>query len=115
MTQPKKFDRRKRITLRTQHTRFGDMLYRMIKRKKWSVTDFAKVLGVTVSYVSGIYAGRTKPPLSNIERWSDILGLRHAEHVAFIWLAQLECATPTMKVAFKRLHSYIYVTRMITI
>lgn len=65
-----------------------------LRRKRLSASALAVKLGRSQQAVSGYLVGRIKPPLEDMAKWSDALGLEGQERQQFLDAA-LEAYTPS--------------------
>jgi len=101
---PRKRTWHKQARGRSSHpTTFGIVLYNLITRRGWSANEFARRVGVSSGFISGIYTGFKRPPVKRLGKWVRALKLEEHEARAFRLLAELEHAkivAPTLHRAF---------------
>lgn len=79
---------------------FGRVLYDSIRRRGWSASRFARTIGMSSAFISGVHSRSKKPPLDKLEEWADVLGFEGLDRDAFILLAHLEHTTPLLRHLF---------------
>ncbi len=83
---------------------FGDLLRQVILSKNASVSAWAQRVELTHGQISNIIAGRRCPPLDQLERWCDELGLVDDVRARFLqlaWLAHAPTQVGTMVERFE--------------
>jgi len=78
-------------------TSFGDLLHRLVRRRGWSMADFAERLGVNPSTVSRIRTGKRRPRSAELERWAAVLELDSDERRLFHELALVAQAPAALR------------------
>ncbi|MBA3845846.1 MAG: hypothetical protein H0X45_04300 [Planctomycetes bacterium] len=68
---------------------FGDLLRQVIVSTNASVSTWAQRVGLTHGQIHNIIAGRRCPPLDQLERWCDELGLVDGVRARFLQRARL--------------------------
>lgn len=82
------------------HTHWCTLFEFHLKRKRMSVSEFARLSKLSQQSVHGYYVGKVRPPIDRIQSFADVLGLRGSERDQF-QLAAWEAWTP--EVVWKRL------------
>jgi transcriptional regulator with XRE-family HTH domain len=85
-------------------TGFGEHLYHWIEKRGLTVRGFAERAKTHHSTLSAIRARKIPPPLKNVGKWADILGLEGTSREYFLDLAALECAPPRVLGMFNPAH-----------
>ncbi len=86
---------------------FGDLLRQVILSKNASVSAWAQRVELTHGQISNIIAGRRCPPLDQLERWCDELGLIEDVRARFLQLAWLAHAPAEVCAMVKRFEEQI--------
>lgn len=77
---------------------FAAVLEKHLKRRGWSLREFAREAGVPPSLVSRTMHGERAVPTGRVEEWADLLDLRGQERGEFIdaamWTAIPERVRP---------------------
>ena len=84
-------------------TAFGRVLYACISRRGWSANHFARMVGMSSGFVSGVYSGLKKPPVERLGDWAKKLQLSKEEAAAFVLLAELEHVKTSAPTVYKTL------------
>jgi transcriptional regulator with XRE-family HTH domain len=66
---------------------FGSFLTEALTAARMEKTDFARRAKISKQFVSDLVRDRRTPPLEDVEKWSEILGLRGAARERFQDLA----------------------------
>lgn len=83
-------------------TDFGITLYSSISNINLSANEFARRVGMSSGFISGVYSGLKKPPLDRLDKWVKVLKLVGDQRDVFILKAHLEHATPLMRQLFSK-------------
>jgi len=78
-------------------TSFGDFLTHAVRRRGWTMADFAAELGVSPSTLSRLRTGRRRPRSVDLDRWAELLGLDAEEHRQLAELALIAQAPPALR------------------
>lgn len=84
-------------------TDFGRVLYACISRRGWSANHFARSVGMSSGFISGVYSGLKKPPVERLGDWVKKLQLNKEEARDFILLAELEHVKSSAPAIYKAL------------
>lgn len=80
----------KAIGRKPNPTTFGRILYACISNVKMSANQFARHVEMSSGFISGVYSGLKKPPLSQLKKWVKTLNLSSEQAAAFVLLAEME-------------------------
>jgi transcriptional regulator with XRE-family HTH domain len=75
------------------HSEWCAYLQWLITRKGLNQSTFAEQAGLQQQMVHVYLQGRSKPPLNQLHKWVEVLGLEGEERETFLWLAN-ETYTP---------------------
>lgn len=68
---------------------FGSLLKALLADTKTNQPEFAAKVASTRGFVNNVIHGHRTPPLEQITKWADALGLKGAKREQFIELAEL--------------------------
>ncbi|HYE04968.1 MAG TPA: helix-turn-helix transcriptional regulator [Planctomycetota bacterium] len=86
---------------------FGDLLRQLIMSTNASVSTWAQRVGLTHGQIHNIIAGRRSPPLDQLERWCDELGLVDEVRARFLQLARLAHAPSEVRELVEKLEAQV--------
>lgn len=83
---------------------FGSFLRAALERRNLGVCEYARLAGYPKAhgFVSRVIAGRSLPPLKELDRWAVPLGLTAAERARFDLLAAVANSPPSVRDWFAR-------------
>jgi transcriptional regulator with XRE-family HTH domain len=81
-----------------QHKFFGQwcQVFREHLVKLESQWVFASRTGISVQMINAYFTGRSKPPLNQLEKMAEALGISGETRRRFLWLAQEHYVTPAV-------------------
>lgn len=82
---------------------FGAELTRLLQARGIAQAEFARRVGKAPGVISFIRSGRRTPPLDQMQRWADAMGLAGAERARFLELAALAHTPPEARQLIARL------------
>jgi transcriptional regulator with XRE-family HTH domain len=66
---------------------FGEYVRRLLDARGWTISHWARMVGIAQGFASNVVSGRRTPPLDAIDLWADSFALTGDERLRFIDLA----------------------------